>query len=219
MNIKIYQINTDRDKNRVKFEGLSENKEIDFSIYDRVFMGDVDCKNLEDVYTMFNTTGHRLHRGHSLSVSDIVEVDGKFHFCDTFGFESVDFNPAEAHAPLNLMRVLVLEPKRPPYVSEIENTLEGQQKAVGGYIQYVYNDGDGTITVCDEEGKLKGLEGCRRIEGDILVGNCFIAGDGGEELCSLTDEQIEKYTQRYAEPEDISHDEVVGSMGYTIVGI
>lgn len=48
---------------------------IDSVIYDRVFMGDVECGNLEDVFHLFNTEGHRLHQGHSLSVSDIVEVE------------------------------------------------------------------------------------------------------------------------------------------------
>lgn len=89
MNIKIYQINSDRDKNRVKFMGLKEtvrfqNKaQINSDIYDRVFTGDVDCEDLEDVYRLFNTKGHPLHRGHSLSVSDIVVTDeGAFSVTD-----------------------------------------------------------------------------------------------------------------------------------------
>ena len=61
-------------------------------------------------------------------------------------------------------------------------------------ISHIDNDDDNYFDEAD-----KGLEGCRLIEDDILVGNCFIAGDGVEELCSLTDEQIEKYAQRFAE--------------------
>lgn len=80
MKIKIYQINMERDLHRVKFQSYEkmrsyqETADIDASIYDRVFMGDVDCAGMEDVYQLFNTEGHRLHQGHSLSVSDIVEV-------------------------------------------------------------------------------------------------------------------------------------------------
>ena len=61
MEIKIYQINRDRDKNFVKFlhykhlDNFQETKDINASIYDEVFRGDVDCEDLEDVYRMFNT--------------------------------------------------------------------------------------------------------------------------------------------------------------------
>lgn len=81
MKIKIYQINSERDLRNIKFmdfeytKQVMESPEIDATIYDRVFMGDVACKDLEEVYHLFNEEGHRLHRGHSLSVSDIVEVD------------------------------------------------------------------------------------------------------------------------------------------------
>lgn len=217
MNISIYQINTKRDENKVKFRDLEQGQPIDSSIYDRVFTGDVDCQNVEEVYEMFNTVGHRLYRGHSMSVSDIVEHDGSFYFCKGIGFAPVEFQPSQAHSPDNLIRVLVVEPKRPPYVSEIENTLEGQQRAVEGYIEYLYDDD--AIIVCNEEGKLIGMEGCRRIEGDVIVGPFFIAGDGGENLCSLTDEQIEKYSKRFEEAEDISQDEVSRFMKGFIIGM
>lgn len=55
MKIKIYQIDMDRDLHRVKFQGYEEmqkyqeSADIDASIYDRVFMGDVDCAIGESV--------------------------------------------------------------------------------------------------------------------------------------------------------------------------
>lgn len=55
MDIMIYQINMGRDHNRIAFEGLDLLKmyqgsdKIDSRIYDRVFEGEVDCKDLEDV--------------------------------------------------------------------------------------------------------------------------------------------------------------------------
>ena len=83
MKINIYQINSSRDGYPgVKFmdtsflQRRSENGEINInsSIYDRVYSGSVDCKDLEDVYEMFNLHHPADFRGHSLSVSDIVEV-------------------------------------------------------------------------------------------------------------------------------------------------
>ena len=168
MKFKIYQIDMDRDKNRVKFDNLENTKkhqgfeQIDAGIYDRVFMGDTDSETLEDIYRLFNTEKHRLHRGHSLSVSDIVTTDEGSFFCDSVGFQKVDFDESAAHTPDNLIRILVIEPHRTPYESEIPNTLDGQQRAVEGLIQYLEN-GDGTVIVINEESKLNGMEGNRRI--------------------------------------------------------
>ena len=105
MKFKIYQIDMDRDKNHVKFDNLENTKnhqgfdQIDAGIYDRVFMGDTDCETLEDIYCLFNTEGHRLYRGHSLSVSDIVTTDEGSFFCDSIGFRKVDFDESSAHVP------------------------------------------------------------------------------------------------------------------------
>ena len=45
MNIKIYQINMERDPDMAKFMGLARLKApVDPSSYDEVFSGDVDCK-------------------------------------------------------------------------------------------------------------------------------------------------------------------------------
>ena len=80
MEIKIYQINRDRDKNFVKFlhykhlDNFQETKDINASIYDEVFRGDADCEDLEDVYRMFNTEGHPLHRGHSFRILSLQKT-------------------------------------------------------------------------------------------------------------------------------------------------
>ena len=112
--------------------------------------------------------------------------------------------------------MLYVEPHRKPFVTEISNTLEGQQNAVQGLIQYLYND-DRTITVINDESKINGMEGNRRIEGDVLVGPFFVAGDTGDNLCSLTDEQLEKYATLFAEPEDIPRSEIEEHTGFVIL--
>ena len=62
MQIKIYQINTDRDPKRLAFLSYEQTmrvqgkERIDSSLYDLIFQGTVDCQSLEDVYRVFNIT-------------------------------------------------------------------------------------------------------------------------------------------------------------------
>lgn len=55
MKINIYQVNHERDTHRVAFvdtkylEKAQGTFAIDSKIYDKVFIGDVDCKTLDDV--------------------------------------------------------------------------------------------------------------------------------------------------------------------------
>ena len=78
---------------------------------------------------------------------------------------------------------------------------------VGGYIEIVPL-GDACL-VCNDEGKLNGMEGNRRLSGDIIAGPFFIAGDSGVgDLCSLTMEQQERFSQRFAQPETFRPGEV-----------
>lgn len=222
MNIKIYQINIKRDKNCVKFlhydhlDSFQETKDINASIYDEVFSGDVDCSDLEAVFQKFNTEGHPLHRGHSLSVSDIVVTDDRAYYCDSIGFKKVEFDETQTQKPDNLMRIVYVEPHRAPYVSEIEYDISAEQRAVGGLIEIIGN-GDGTLLVCNDEGKLLGLEGNRRIRdgNSIIAGPFFIVGDGGEDFRSLTESEVTRYMDRFKEIEDISQDEVAADMGFT----
>lgn len=222
MNLRIYQINPERDAKKQKFMGLDmlPHQSVDAGIYDRVFMGDVECTNLEDVYYQFNTEGHRLYRGHSLSVSDIVVTDSGAYYCDTIGFQKVDFDQSLAQKPENLLRVVYVEPQRPPFESEVAGDIHSLQKAVGGLIDII-GIGDGTLLVCNDEGKLIGLDGNRRI-GDgssIIAGPFFIVGDDGENFRSLTEREVTAYMDRFARPEDISRDEVEADMGFTFISL
>ena len=224
MNIKIYQINRERDRNTVKFlhyehlDNFQETKDINASIYDEVFSGDVDCDNLEDVYRQFNTDGHPLHRGHSLSVSDIVVTDSGAYYCDTVGFQKVDFDESLTQKPENLLKIVYVEPRRPPFEAEVGDDIRSLQRAVGGLIELVGN-GDGTMLVCNDEGKLMGMEGNRRIRdgSTIIAGPFFIVGDDGENFRSLTESEAVEYMDRFAQPEDISQDEVESDMGFTFL--
>lgn len=114
------------------------------------------------------------------------------------------------------LRVLIVEPHEAPREFTISNSLSDMQAAVKGLIQIVYN-GDGTVIVCNDEGKLLGMEGNRRIEGDVIAGPFFVAGDDGEHLRSLTDEEMSRYMQRFGEIEDIPQEEVESAMGFTFI--
>lgn len=219
MKVKIYQVNTQRDKNKVKFLGLDQigkyrgTENVDATLYDEVFSGDVACKNTEDVYALFNTDIPPLHRGHSLSVSDVVKTEEGCFYCDRVGFKQINFDEAATQKPANLLKVVYVEPGKPAYAAEIEDTLKAKQRAVGGMIEFV-NNGDGTAIICNEEGKLEGLPANKRIEeiSDVIVGNFFVVGLGKEDFRSLTDEETEKYIKRFESPEEIEQEEVEGSI-------
>ena len=222
MRVKIYQINGDRDEKREKFLGMDARerlrlpKAIDPTIYDEVFSAEIDTSSLEEIYRRFNTEGHPLHRGHSLSVSDVVVNDNGAFFCDSFGFQPIAFDESQTRKPDNLMRVVYVEPGRPAFEAEILHTLEAEQKAVGGLIECVYNQ-DGTALVCNDEGKLLGMEGNRRIGdgGTVIAGPFFVCGLTEDDFRGLTDAEVQTYLDRFAQPEDISQEEVEADMGFT----
>ena len=115
------------------------------------------------------------------------------------------------------LRIVKVEPNKPAYVTEIENTLEAEQEAVGGLIELIYN-GDGTFIVCNDEGKLTGMEGNRILEnGSVIAGPFFVVGDTGEDFRSLTDEEVEKYMQKFAEPQQISQEQVEEDTGFYFI--
>ena len=181
----------------------------------------MDAEDLEDVFIQFNTTGHPLYRGRSLSVSDVLVVnkgDGvEAYFCDSIGFAKVDFDETQAHKPENLLRIVYVEPNQKPYIAEVQNDLEHLQQAVGGLIEVIYNE-DGTLIVGNEESKLNGMDGNRRLGQTVLAGPFFVCGDGGENFRSLTAEETDQYMERFAEPEEISREEVEADTGFLFIG-
>lgn len=105
-----------------------------------------------------------------------------------------------------IIKVLKVEPDKAPELIEMKNDLEAMQAIVGGYIE-VMPIADDVAIVCNEEGKMNGLELNRPLyhEGemyDIIAGTFFIAGDDWEsgEFVSLTDEQIAKYKEQFRRP-------------------
>ena len=100
------------------------------------------------------------------------------------------------------IEVLYIQPGRYPEVIKMENTLEELQSRVEGSIEIVYPWEEAVCVVCDEEGKLKGSPLNRSLEDyDILAGSFLICGCRGADLCSLTEQQKERYEQMFVDPQ------------------
>ena len=116
------------------------------------------------------------------------------------------------------IKVLKVEPKKLPEVCELENELDALQKAVSigadyqGLIEILYIN-ERICILCNEEGKLIGLEPNRRIRNDILCGVFYVTGQDREgNLTSLSDDEIETFKSVFGVIEDISPDEVEPTM-------
>lgn len=103
------------------------------------------------------------------------------------------------------MRVLIVEPMKPPREQKIAGSLATMQAIVGGLIQAVYPFEEPIALVCNDEGKLLGLPMNRYIPElrDVIAGTFFLCGapPEGENFASLTEEQLQRYTRRFYEPE------------------
>ena len=116
----------------------------------------------------------------------------------------------------SMYRVVYVEPGKPAVEKRIGTKLEDLQAEVGGLIECIYSHNDGTIIVVNDEAKLIGMEGNRRLgNGSIIAGPFFVIGDAGEEFRSLTDAEVSRYVQQYAEPHRISQREVQADIGFT----
>lgn len=100
-NCRVWQLKPDVDI-RMKFIGYDELVR-DFGPpdpvhYQQVFDGTVDTNDLEALYAKFNIDHPPGYTGHSLSMSDVVELYDElastFHYVDRFGFKQVDFEPS-----------------------------------------------------------------------------------------------------------------------------
>ena len=105
------------------------------------------------------------------------------------------------------MTVLAVLPGKAPERMELDSSLESMQKFVGGTIQALYPFSDPVAIVCNDDGKLMGLEHNRALRDDsgnvydILCGPFFICGLGEEDFSSLPEELIQKYTRLFQRPE------------------
>ena len=88
------------------------------------------------------------------------------------------------------MRIIKKLPGQRPEVVDIENTLEALQEAVGGYIEAVTFAEDAAL-ICNEEGRLLGLQHNCTVLGIPFVGPVLAVSVAGEEFRGLRDEQLQ----------------------------
>ena len=111
------------------------------------------------------------------------------------------------HNNSQAIQVLYVEPGRKARITTIKNDLESLQKMVGGYIEAVYPYEDPVAIVCNEEGKLSGMELNRALRDDagtiydILTGPFLVVGLGEEDFTSLSKAHQQKYQKLFEHPE------------------
>lgn len=281
MRINVYQIDHERDAHNVGFMDMKWTTEhagqIDPSIYKTVYEGDVDCRDIEDVFDKFNHDRPPNLFGHSMSVSDVVEVQGgapdlygriKFYnsstayetcdytdkekfekdiaeavdvgrtidverlegkhvptvengcyFCDSIGFKRLDDFDSSRCQPLEGHRMLMVEPHKPPYEVTVPDDFRAIQQCVSGTFECVSPFEDEAFLYCNDEAKLNGMEGNRKINGDIIAGVFMIARDDGHGgTADLTDEQVAKYSEQFKADESYTPEEVADSAGMYFIG-
>ena len=105
------------------------------------------------------------------------------------------------------MKVLKVEPYQLPEVKEIDSGLSSLQHEVEGWIEATYPFEDPVAIICNEEGKLNGMEYNRAIRDEngevreIIAGPFLIVGLGEEDFTSLSEDMVQKYKRMLAQPE------------------
>jgi len=84
-----------------------------------------------------------------------------------------------------MIKVIIKRPDETAgHMTNISGTLENLQRTVEGYIETVRLTSD-MVIICNEEGRLRGLEPNCRIAGIDFVGTIIVAGVNGGEFCDV----------------------------------
>ena len=94
MKFKLYQIK-DVENCRYSFFGFKSAEQMGFTLddYEVVYEDEVasmpDEDVLESLFYIFNVRRPDDFKGRSISVSDVIELNGKYYYTDTFGFKEI----------------------------------------------------------------------------------------------------------------------------------
>ena len=213
MKIRIFQIDHDKDSNKLAFmnyDYAQAHGGVDSSIYRQIYDGTVNCKSLESVFALCNSDKTPPgYYGESMSVSNVIEVcEGKnkgLYFCDSVGFKPIDFDITRTDHN-DMMKILVVENGKTPYKAEIRHDIHAMQSVVGGCIEPIYFEPKQDALVwCNDEFLLNGSQPNRMVGNVLVHGTFFVSGNymneyGEWDSCSLTDEQIKKYSAMFETP-------------------
>lgn len=167
-----------------------------------------------------NDCGRPFH-AKRLANEHIKLIEKGCHFCDSIGWQKVDFNSSECEQ-MDGLRVLMILPQKPPRETRIVDDLAHWQRAVSSFgepslMEVTYPFDDSAVVVGNEEAKLIGMDGNRHIGSSIYAGPMYIVNDdhkGG--FCDLTEQQISTYTKMFEQPEVITPEEVQNDCGFTV---
>ena len=98
------------------------------------------------------------------------------------------------------MRIIVKKVGQMPEVREVENDLHVFQEIVGGHMETV-GFVENILCVCNEEGKLRGMQFNFTLPNDIIVGDVFFCTFDGEDFASLEDHQVDALMSSLAKAE------------------
>jgi hypothetical protein len=82
---------------RYAFMGLDRIDKVHLEYYKKSYEGNLETSKtnvnsiLEDLFRELNLNHPADYTGHSLSVSDMILIDGHYYFCDSFGWKEVKF--------------------------------------------------------------------------------------------------------------------------------
>lgn len=128
---------------------------------------------------------------------------------DADNFADVDYKVGEGKEieKSNELEVLLVKPGEYAQMATIDAGLSSMQEIVGGYIQTINYFDEPVTLVCNEEGKINGMELNRAIKDDngavieIIAGTFFVCGVGDENFTSLPPEHREKFEKMFKNPE------------------
>jgi anion-transporting ArsA/GET3 family ATPase len=196
------------------------------------------ANNINEFFKEYDTYNYRDNVSHKIDEEETIEeiANGLTNIekakemlekLNTFKVEAIDSECYEESKELekitrnineyiesNKLVILKVEPNELPYEKEIINDLKSLQNEVDGLIEMIDIDDD-ICLVCNEEGKLLGMDLNRVVGNDIIAGNFFISrfNEAGD-LVSLTSDQIEKYKEKYNEKSLNEVDEKLVSLGF-----
>lgn len=181
--------------------------------------------NPEEYYAELNASQDcgRPMQAEIVAAQHLKLAEPGFYFCDSIGWKNIKFDKSQS-AEMDGIRMLMILPHHPPIETYVKDKLDDLQRAVSDHceesrIEYTYPFDDDCMILGNENAKLNGMEGNRRLGNGVYAGPIFITRDDGVGgLCNLTDEQVLKYSEMFADPHDISFEEVQNDVGFTLYG-
>lgn len=97
------------------------------------------------------------------------------------------------------MKAIFKDPLKESKIIDVENSVAGIQKVIGGYFEAITIEEDACI-LCDEEGKIKRLKPNCIYNGELIVGPVLVVGVKGEDFTDVPERIIERWNEKEKGP-------------------